>query len=53
LRQALRSCKTYDGPAELTMVSIFAPLRVDADFKIMSTCSVIVLMASGYCNTLC
>ena len=34
------------------MVSIFAPLRVDADFKIMSTSSVIVLMALGIA-TLC
>jgi hypothetical protein len=31
----------------------FAPLRVDANFKIMSTCSVIVLMPAWYCNTLC
>ncbi len=53
LRQDLRSCKTYDVPAELMMISIFAPLRVDTVFKIMATCNVIVLMASGYCNTLC
>ena len=34
------------------MVYIFAPLRVDADFKTMITCSVIALMASGIA-TLC
>jgi hypothetical protein len=34
LTMSLRSCKTYDGPAELTIVSIIAPLRVDVGSRL-------------------
>jgi hypothetical protein len=59
----LRCTLVATSPAELLRLTgglrswrwflFFAPLRVDADLKIVSACSVVVLMASGYCNTLC